>query len=489
MIAECNFLLSIRMSIGFLVFMMEPTAWAQEHFGNVDLGDTRRTARLVRMAASAAASPAGTVTEVFTRDAERQGAYDLLESKHVDAEALEAGVGQVVGARCGREEHIHVVIDGSNLSFSDFYGKRRLGKIGNYRADGAGLKVMSALALDTAGVPLGLLRQVMWSRPRKRPTNRRPHAERPVHLKETWHWLDAIRTSAERVSPAATKLTYVLDREADTDDVIRTLAGTGHQFVLRSRNRLNHAKGRVARLREQLAREPILGTYELQVAARPGRPPRAARAATVTVRTIDAVLRLKVGGSNKERTELQVSVVVARESGPGPRGDDRIDWLLITNRRVVTFDDARAVVATYMLRWRIEEFHKTWKSGHCRVEQSQLRGEQAVRKWALILAAVACRVERLKLLARTTPEMPADAEFSELELHALLLLKRVSTSHLTTAETMPTISQATTWVAEIGGYTGRSSGGPPGSITLSRGLFKLRAAADAIAAYLAQRKR
>src|ERR1043165_7561540 len=109
--------------------MLEPMAWAQEHFGAVDLGDGRRTARLARMAASAAASPAGTVTEGFTDDAERQGADDFLESEHVDADALEGGAGAILGARCGREKRIFVVIDGTDLSFDDFHGKRRLGRI------------------------------------------------------------------------------------------------------------------------------------------------------------------------------------------------------------------------------------------------------------------------------------------------------------------------------------------------------------------------
>jgi hypothetical protein len=49
---------------------------------------------------------------------------------------------------------------------------------------------------------------------------------------------------------------------------------------------------------------------------------------------------------------------------------------------------------------------------------------------------------------------------------------------------VPTIAQATLWLAELGGYTGKSSGGPPGTITISRSLAKVGAAADAIAAFL-----
>jgi len=38
------------------------------------------------------------------------------------------------------------------------------------------------------------------------------------------------------------------------------------------------------------------------------------------------------------------------------------------------------------------------------------------------------------------------------------------------------------WVAEIGGYTGKSSGGPPGSTTIARGLEQVLVVARALAA-------
>jgi hypothetical protein len=86
--------------------------------------------------------------------------------------------------------------------------------------------------------------------------------------------------------------------------------------------------------------------------------------------------------------------------------------------------DAKAVLYGYTQRWRVEELHKTWKSGACNVEQTQLRTAHAVKVWATILAAVAARIERLKSLARTTPEQPANVELSSHEIKALVLLKR-----------------------------------------------------------------
>jgi hypothetical protein len=231
-----------------------------------------------------------------------------------------------------------------------------------------------------------------------------------------------------------------------------------------------------------MGHEKQLGSYDVELAGGPG---RAARVAHVTLRAVDVLVPLKDPTTGKRR-EVKVSAINAREMVSCPTGEEPLDWLLLTNLRVEDFTQARAVVSTYALRWRIEEFHRTWKSAHCNVEDSQLRSEQALRKWALVMAAVASRIERLKLLARTKPDLPADLEFSEIELHALLLLKRRSKKKTETIpDSVPTIAQATLWLAELGGYTGKSSGGPPGTITISRGLAKLRSAADAIAAFLA----
>ena len=49
----------------------EAKAWAQEEFGDAQLGDARRTARLVAIGSGVAARPGGRVTSVFGTGAER----------------------------------------------------------------------------------------------------------------------------------------------------------------------------------------------------------------------------------------------------------------------------------------------------------------------------------------------------------------------------------------------------------------------------------
>jgi hypothetical protein len=66
-------------------------------------------------------------------------------------------------------------------------------------------------------------------------------------------------------------------------------------------------------------------------------------------------------------------------------------------------------------------------------------------------------------------------------LTALLLLKPRRKKATEIIPEHPTSSDATRWIAELGGYTGKSSGGPPGTITIGRGLERLALAAELVA--------
>jgi hypothetical protein len=453
-------------------------AWASEEFGQAELGDARRTARLVRMGAAAARSPAGKVTAVFADDAELQGAYDWLESEHVPAAGLELGVGQAAARRCSEQEHIFVAVDGSSLTFADREGARGLGAVGTYAGGARGLKVISALAMSTAGVPIGLVRQVTWRRPVQKPSNRRAASKRPISKKETQHWLQAVRSSAERVDTVGTQthITFVIDREGDSAAMLSTLATTKHGFIVRGNwdREVTADDGRRWKVRNLLGYQKPLGSYDLELTARPG---RSARTASIELAAAQVTLTVKDPCCGK-LIEMKLTALRAREITTTPTGEQPVDWLLLTTMPATTFKQARAIVTGYTFRWRIEEFHKTWKSGGCHVEDSQLRSLPALQKWALVLATVAVRTERLKLRARTDPDASATEEFSDPEIQAIILLKK----HAGTAipNDVPSLGQATLWVAQLGGYTGKSSGGPPGVICIARGLVRVRAAANAI---------
>jgi hypothetical protein len=301
----------------------------------------------------------------------------------------------------------------------------------------------------------------------------RGHARqvRPLEEKETFHWVETIRAASQALEETGVCGWFLIDREGDNRELLLALEQTQHQWTVRSNRDRNIEVegGEISKLRTELATEKSSGRYRLPVSGRRGRAPREA---TMIVRVKKVVLCLR-DQKNHRITRLPVSAVWACEHGTTPHGEDPLDWLLFTNRPVDTLDDALMVVWGYSQRWRVEEFHRTWKAGDCDIESSQLGSPEALMRWATVVAPVAVRIERLKRLARTKPNARASLELSPYEIQALKMLK----FHDEPPDHPPTIAEAVSWLAELGGFTGKYSGRQPGATVLGRALKRLRPAA------------
>lgn len=443
-------------------------AWSEEEFCGAQLGDWRRNGRLVSIAAAVAQKPAGTVTGVFRTSGSREGAFRFLENEAITPEAVGQAAFRACAARCTSERLVFVPVDGSSLNITDRSGNKGLGPVGSRRLKGRGVKVISALALTADGTPLGLADQRYWARPAQRWTKHRNR--RPLADKETGKWLECIEQTAQtfaEMSPQS-RLWFQLDREGDFHELLKWAEQSNHYLTVRGNHNRRLAGPQRTYLRHKLFRQPLWGYYRVNV---PGRGNRRARRAKIAVRACRVTLRLHDRRTNRCDTAT-LWVVWAREVLTTPRGEKPIEWLLLSNYEVRDFAGAQRVIFGYTLRWRVEEFHRTWKSS-CGVEQTQLRSYAAIVKWATILAAVAMRTERLKYLARNEPEQPASVELSADEIEAMLLVKHPE--HYGQGY-MPDIHRAVEWIAELGGYTGKSSGGPPGATVISRGLKFLESA-------------
>jgi hypothetical protein len=431
------------------------------------------------MATQAALYPSGKVSEVFQVDAERQGAYDFLESPHVGHEPIAHAMGVAAARRCAVEPYAFVAVDGSSITLTDRARNKDFGAVGSYTLGARGMKVVCALAISPQGIPLGLSSIQWWARA---PKNDRKGSARKLEEKELAHWERACAETVERVDAEAPecRIWFQLDREGDAWQLLLPLSENGHWFTVRGKanRRIMSETGARRYVLDELARPGARkGAFLLDVAAAPGRTARQARI-SVSVARVTLTLRDRRNGRSRM---LTVHAVRARESSPVPAGEKPIEWLLYTNRHVHSFEEARDVVHGYSKRWCIEEFFRTWKTGQCNVESTQLQGKQQVTIWATMLASIAARIERLKQLARTKPDLPATEELAEHEVEALVLLKqkrKKKTEKIPTG--VPTIAQAVQWIAELGGYTGKSSGGPPGSATIGRGLERLAPAAEMV---------
>ena len=445
----------------------EERDWACEAFNRGPFSDARHGLRVQRMAAGAARRPAGHVLDVFQTSAERQGAYDLLENRWVTPWQMVQSMGLATGQAAADYPQVFVVLDGTSITVTDGTKEKGLGAVGSSNMGVQGLKVINAYGLAPDGMPLGLLDQQWWARPRSK--RRQDHKNRPVQHRETQHWLNALEASSERLAATAeaTRAWFVVDREGDGVDMLLSADATGHLFTIRSNaNRcISPSKG-CTKLSERLAKCRFREGFTLDV---PGSGHRTPRVASFRVRSCTVTLRMREKPSNRLR-RLRVNVVDVVECGTTPAGESPLHWRLLTNADVHQPALRAEVIRSYTLRWSIEVLHRTWKSGACCIEETQLRSKQAVIKWGAIMIAVAARTERLKRRSREEPELPASIELTKFEVEALIVLKRRHKKQTETIpDSMPTLAQAVWWMAELGGYTGKSSGGPPGSITIQRG--------------------
>jgi hypothetical protein len=452
--------------------------WAWEEYGGLEVGDVRRRDRVVGMATVLAGSAAGRVSEAFEDRAARQGAYDLLESGRVSSEALVRSAAAATVERSYGDKFVYVSIDGTSIHIVDRKRTTDLGLVGTHSNNARGLNVMTALSVSADGTPLGVCAQTWWVRPTKR-AKRCRSTYRPVGERESRFTVQTIEDVARTYTGSGTQPWAIIDRAGDATVVIDELLQQGVLFTVRaSWNRRILRNGELGKVRDWLRTTKIRLRNELSVPEGHKRP---ARIAKLEVRVGRVELDVRHDWQAR-RQNPTVNVVWILERN-APKGQKQLNWMLYTNAPVDTDDQIQAVIRSYATRWRIEDFHKTWKSGSCGVEDTQLRSAAAAKAWATLLGNVAARIERIKHLARNEPDQPASVEFSQVEIQALKLLKVRQKSRVEIIpEGVPSISLAVRWLADLGGYSGNSKAGPPGAITISRGMTKLATAVEIVEA-------
>jgi hypothetical protein len=446
----------------------EAAGWAEENFGNAQLGDPRRAARLVAMAAQAVRTPAGRVTEVFSTSAGREGAFRLLENSAVPEKSVAEALFRATARRS--EELIYVAVDGSSLTLKDRAERRELGRVGKLFPT-RGLHVMSALGIDERGATVGLLDQRWWAWGAKLEKPRGKCFGKKYLERETRHWLDTLEDVEQRLGEHTdARAWYQLDRGADCWPVLSRAVEQQLLLTVRSSHdrRLADEDGRRVYLRETLRKQPVLGHYEVSLPVRPERPARVAR---VALRACHVVILARVGG--KSWRPITLNAVLAQETG---RGTERLCWVLLTTAPISSFREARAVVHGYTLRWRVEEFHRAWKRGLCRVEDTQLQSRSAIVKWATILAGVATRALRIAQRLRSEPDIPASEEFTKYEIAATFAIANKKLD----GRRNFTLKEIAEMIADIGGFANKYSGAKPGPTVLGRGLERVVSVAIAL---------
>ena len=178
--------------------------------------------------------------------------------------------------------------------------------------------------------------------------------------------------------------------------------------------------------------------------------------------------RNNVKHSTEKLPDIEMHAVYVLEADP-PDGEESIEWMLLTNIAIMSYEDAYEKVLWYCLRWRIEMYFKVLKSGF-RVESCRLGHADRLARYLTVMSIVAWRLFMITLIARTDPATPCSTLLADQEWKVLFLK---ANKKMTIPKKPPSIGNVVIWIAKLGGYLARKNDGPPGTITLWRGWKRL----------------
>jgi hypothetical protein len=445
-------------------------SWVSEELQHAKLGDKRLDRRLSRIVEALAAQPTASVPEASGTWAATKAVYRFWDSPEVTAEAIRATHIEQTTLRVRREETVLAIQDTTNLDFTHHPATTGLGPLDNIYTNG--LKVHSSLAVSMAGVPLGLLHQEIWVRDRQTRGRARSRRKRPTADKESQRWLTALSASQQAV-PAGVRVVTVADSEADIYDLFALERRAGSELLIRGTH--DRRVDDTARYLWAAVRQAaVAGQRVVEVHRRDG---HAARQAILSVRFVRLSIvppRHHLGRGQLQPVEL---TAILAEEDSAPVGVEPICWLLLTSLAVATLADAERCVEWYSLRWLIERYHFVLKSG-CRLEELQLAKAARLERAVATYCIVAWRLLWLSYEARRHPDLSCATVLETHEWQALFCI----THHVSTPpEEPPSLHQAVRWIAQLGGFLGRTGDGEPGVKVIWRGLQRLN---DIAAAWL-----
>lgn len=193
------------------------------------------------------------------------------------------------------------------------------------------------------------------------------------------------------------------------------------------------------------------------------RQPRKARTAEVEVRARRVTLR-PPWRHDRKLPEVTLNVALVREKNP-PSDDVAVEWLLLTSLPIETVEQVREVVQTYCVRWMIEVFFRTLKSG-CRAEQRRFERLDRCLPCLAMYLIVTWRTLFVCRLGREFPDISCEAVFEPSEWKSVYqVLHRKQPP-----EKPPTLQAMIRLVGQLGGYVNRSREDEPGPQTVWLGL-------------------
>jgi len=433
--------------------------------GQCQLGDKRRTDRLVDTATRISECPDGTLPDKLHDPAAYRATLRLMNLPGVTHEAvLQPHIQETLRRISATPQTVLLVHDTTVLDYSGLKAGEVMGQVGN--GGGRGYQCHNSLAVEPeSGELVGLLCQQLHCRV-ETPEGESVAESRERESRESLLWVNAVKAIGN--APEGCHWIDVCDRGADTFEFLEYEHENGRHYLIRSTysRALEVEDKKGPHLLHNLLRslDAQLG-WQVKVSANKDQPQRLAK-----VQCCWAKVRIKAPHVRKGkhgREPLETWAIRVWEVDAPAEVKEPLEWILLTDEAIDDGSYARTRVGFYERRPRVEEFHKGSKTG-MEIERLQLQSRAGIEPLIALLSVLAVALVNAREAARRpeTANRPATNYFDPL-LVSILCIWRFG------EERPLSVKEFILAVGRLGGHLNRKCDGLPGWITIWRGMARL----------------
>lgn len=439
--------------------------WITDETVTVNFGDTRLNNRFKGLLQTFGSKPHESIPASCNGWSETLAAYRFFDNDKVTAERILSPHYAATVQRVQNEKTILLIQDTTEINYNNRDPVQGLGPLSSDKEQG--LHLHPLIAVTPGRLCLGCVNAEMWVRTEL--GKKKDCYQKPIEEKESFRWLEGYRISNSIAKQAInTEVIAITDREGDIFEIFveaidaRKEDVSAHFIIRSSANRkLNESE---KKLWNDVGSSRILGSIEFEI---PATKTRQARKVTQRVRAKEVKLRAP-SRKGLKLPEVKLNIVHCIEVNP-PKGEEPLEWLLLTSLPIDNTEQAFKVIEYYLCRWEVEIFFKILKSG-CQIEELQFKDYKRLEPCIALYMIIAWRVLYLVMLGRKCPELPCNVVFDENEWKAVYAItqKKLPPSN------PPPLSEIIIMVAVLGGFLNRKYDGHPGPKVIWRGIQRTR---------------
>jgi hypothetical protein len=439
--------------------------------------DARHAKRLAALLTQLGEQPVSSIPRACHGWAETVAAYRFLDNPAVGCTEILSGHKAATLERIRSQAVALLVQDTSFLNYGTLQPKVGMGTV--KERIGEEYLLHTTVVFTPERVNLGVLGVKLWRRPEEPVAHER--ARKPIEETESYRWLKGYSLAGEvQQACPQTVVISVADCEGDIQEwFLDAMSRPGEEraeFLIRAKCNRRLAPGAAhGYLWEEVQAARPLGKLTFKLTRQADRP---ARRVTLSVkaRPVTFYGARRPGG---RLPPVQVWAIYALELKP-PKGEEPIEWLLLTSVPVNDFSGACLVMQWYRARWEIELFFRVLKQG-CQIERLRLETAHRLLNALAISLIIAWRIHTITMLGRAYPDASSDIVFEPQEWQTIYTMQY----HRPPPDQPPPLRDTVRALAQLGGFLARTGDGEPGIKSIWQGYQRLHDFIYAIETHLA----